>query len=98
MDAEPGLTLAAPPSLALVCLRVVTGTGPAADDAATRVVLERVNASRAALLTHTVVDGRYVIRVAIGSVGTDAEHVDALWEQLCAEAATARDEVRAPGR
>ena len=98
VDAEPGLTLAAPPSLALVCLRVVTGTGPAADDAATRVVLERVNASRAALLTHTVVDGRYVIRVAIGSVGTDAEHVDALWEQLCAEAATARDEVRAPGR
>lgn len=93
--AEPGFALATPPSLALVCLRIVTGAGQASDDAATRVVLERVNASGAALLTHTVVDGRYVIRVAIGAVGTDAEHVDALWERLCAEAAVAREEISA---
>ena len=83
---DPLFTLAAPPSLALVCLRVVTGAGPAADDAATREVLERVNATGSAFLTHTTVDGRYVIRVAIGSVATTADHVDALWQQLRAEA------------
>jgi aromatic-L-amino-acid decarboxylase len=85
--ADPRFSLAVPPSLALVCLRVVTGDGPAADDAATRAVLERVNASGAALLTHTVVDGRYVIRMAIGSVATRASDVVALWKRLCDEAA-----------
>jgi aromatic-L-amino-acid decarboxylase len=79
--ADPMFALAAPPSLALVCLRVVTGDTHS-DDAATREVLERVNASGATFLTHTTVEGRYVIRVAIGSVATTAEHVDALWEQL----------------
>ena len=63
----------------------------AADDAASRTVLERVNASGAALLTHTVVDGRYVIRVAIGSVATHASDVTALWKRLSDEAATVLD-------
>jgi aromatic-L-amino-acid decarboxylase len=84
--ADPAFELAAEPTLALVCLRVVTGAGPDADDAATREVLARVNASGAAFLTHTVADGRYVIRVAIGSVTTRAEHVDELWDRLRAEA------------
>jgi aromatic-L-amino-acid/L-tryptophan decarboxylase len=88
--ADPGFELAAPPSLALVCLRVVTGRGAAADDDATRRVLERINASGRALLTHTAVGGRYVLRVAIGSVTTAAEHVDELWELLRAEAARER--------
>jgi aromatic-L-amino-acid decarboxylase len=79
--AEPGFVLATDPSLALVCLRL-TGPGGEPDDTATRAVLEAVNASGSALLTHTVVDGHFVIRVAIGSVSTTAEHVDALWEQL----------------
>ena len=74
--AEPGFVLAAPRSLSLVCLRLAAGDGP------TRALLERVNASGTALLTHTVVDGRYVIRVAIGSVATQREHVDALWDAL----------------
>jgi aromatic-L-amino-acid decarboxylase len=65
-----------------VCLRVVTGRGADVDDSATRAVLECVNASGTALLTHTVVDGRYVIRVAIGSVATGPEHVGALWARL----------------
>jgi aromatic-L-amino-acid decarboxylase len=69
---------------------VVTGAGPDADDAATREVLARVNASGEAFLTHTVAGGRYVIRVAIGSVATGPEHVDQLWDRLRAEAAAVR--------
>jgi aromatic-L-amino-acid/L-tryptophan decarboxylase len=84
--ADGRFVLPVPPSLALLCLQVHTGAGPDADDAATRSVLERVNASGRALLTHTTVAGRYVLRVAVGSVATRAEHVAALWEQLCAEA------------
>lgn len=88
--ADPGFDLATPPSLSLVCLRVRTGDGPESDDRATRAVLERVNATGTALLTHTTVEGRYVIRVAIGSVSTGTEHVAALWHLLCAGAAVAR--------
>ncbi|WP_300014583.1 pyridoxal-dependent decarboxylase [Pseudonocardia sp.] len=74
--AEPGFTLAAPRSLSLVCFRLDAG------DDATRALLDRVNASGRALLTHTVVEGRYVIRVAIGAVATRREHVDSLWALL----------------
>ena len=79
--AEPGFALAAPPSLALVCLRVDTGV-PDADDRATRALLDAVNASGKAFLSHTVVDGRYTIRVAIGGVTTGPADVDALWDLL----------------
>ncbi|MFB9743666.1 pyridoxal-dependent decarboxylase [Pseudonocardia sulfidoxydans] len=87
--AEPGVVLAAPPTLGLVCLRYVGADG-GPDDAVTRAVLERVNSSGAAFVTHTVLDGRYVIRVAVGGVATEATHVEALWERLCAEAGTVR--------
>ncbi|WP_255620722.1 hypothetical protein [Pseudonocardia sp. DSM 110487] len=67
---------------------MITGAGPEADDAATREVLTRVNASGAAFLTHTVTGGRYVIRVAIGAVTTRPEDVDQLWDRLRAEVAS----------
>jgi aromatic-L-amino-acid decarboxylase len=88
--ADPGFELAAPPSLALVCLRVVTGAGPEADDEATRRVLEQVNASGRALLTHTAVRGRYVLRVAIGAITTDRADVVELWETMRALAESGR--------
>jgi aromatic-L-amino-acid decarboxylase len=87
--AEPGLAPAAPPSLSLVCLRVETGD-PEADDRATRALLAAVNASGRAFLTHTVVDGRYAIRVAVGGVSTTRADVDALWELLRTTAAALR--------
>jgi aromatic-L-amino-acid decarboxylase len=92
--AEPGFALVSEPSLALVCLRVMTGAGAAADDAASRAVLERINAGGAAMLTHTVFQGRYVIRVAIGAVSTEHRHVTALWELLRRTAAHVREPVR----
>ncbi len=82
VGAQPGLELAAPPSLGLVCLRV-SGTGSdEGDDAATRALLESVNATGRALVSHTEIDGRYVLRVAFGSLGTTDRHVDELWSLL----------------
>lgn len=81
ISAEPGFVLAAPRSLALVCLRLDTGD-PQADDRATRELLEAVNDSGRAFLTHTVVDGRYAIRIAIGGITTGEDDLDALWEQM----------------
>jgi aromatic-L-amino-acid decarboxylase len=74
--------LAAPRSLALVCLRLAGDR-----DAQTRALLEAVNASGKALLTHTTLPGpdgteRVAIRVAIGGTSTTFEHVQALWHVL----------------
>ena len=81
VTAEPGFTLAAPPSLALTCLRCDTGHHDT-DDKTTRALLDAINTSGQAFLDHTVINGRYTIRVAIGGVTTTREHIDALWSQL----------------
>ncbi|MGH3992664.1 MAG: pyridoxal phosphate-dependent decarboxylase family protein, partial [Pseudonocardiaceae bacterium] len=96
--AEPGFTLVTEPSFALVCLRVATGAGEAADDTASRAVLERINSSGAAMLTHTVIGGRYVLRVAIGAVSTERQHVAALWELLRRTAAQVTSSVPDPNQ
>ncbi|MGI8666643.1 MAG: aminotransferase class V-fold PLP-dependent enzyme [Jatrophihabitans sp.] len=70
------LELLAPHPLALVCFAVRAG------DEASRTVLEAVNRSGEAYLTHTVVNGRYTIRLAIGSVLTERRHVQAVWQSI----------------
>lgn len=76
VEASDGWELAAPPVLNLVCVRHREG------DAATRRVLERVNASGRALLTPTLVDGATVIRCSIGAPGTARSDVERLWALL----------------
>ena len=46
------------------------------------VIMDRVNAEGRAFLSHTVVDGRFALRLAVGNARTRAEHVDSLWERL----------------
>lgn len=68
--------LAAPHPLSLVCFRLRSG------DAATRALMDAINDSGAAFLTHTLVNGRVTLRVAIGSPQTQQEHVARLWTQI----------------
>jgi aromatic-L-amino-acid decarboxylase len=76
VEAHPDLELAAPRSLSLVCLRHRDG------DDASRALLERANATGRVLLSHTVVDGRYTVRVAFGAVSTGPADLEALWDLL----------------
>lgn len=63
-----------PHPLNLVCLRVAAeGDGP------TDALIEAINASGDAHVTRTVLDGRSVLRVSIGTRTTEREHVEALW-------------------
>ena len=73
-----GLELAGEPVLSLVCLRATAG------DAATRNLLERVNADGRVLLSGTEIDGSPVVRVAFGSVATTRDDLETLWEILIA--------------
>ncbi|MBN1209034.1 MAG: aspartate aminotransferase family protein [Myxococcaceae bacterium] len=82
--------LAVPRSLSLVCFRLAPRPGepPEATDARNRALLDRLNATGSVFLTHTVLPGvdgapaRYVLRMAIGAVRTQEQHVRACWEAL----------------
>lgn len=76
VEADARLDLAAPSPFALVCLRHVDG------DAATQRVIDGVNRSGQAHVTHTRLDERLVMRVAIGAPGSEARHVDVLWSLI----------------
>jgi aromatic-L-amino-acid/L-tryptophan decarboxylase len=80
VGADDRFELVAPPSLGLVCFR------QRADDATNQRLLARLNASGQLYLTHTRVNGRYVLRLAIGGTLTQARHVRAAWQQISAQA------------
>ena len=69
----------APVPLALLCLRYRPAgvDDPAEIDAINETLLERVNDSGQAYLTHTRLGGPYVIRFAIGQTATEWRHVAA---------------------
>ncbi len=73
---HPSLELAAPQRLSLVCLCHRDG------DDATRALLTAVNADGSVFVTHTVLDGRYILRVSIGALPTERVHVDRLWDLI----------------
>jgi aromatic-L-amino-acid decarboxylase len=50
-------------------------------------ILDRINNSGTAFLSHTVLREGYTLRVSIGNIRTEARHVDALWAALQAAAA-----------
>jgi aromatic-L-amino-acid decarboxylase len=76
--ADPAFELAAPAPLNLVCFRLRAG-----GDEANRTLLERLNASGKLYLTHTVLDGKYTLRLSIGGTLTEERHVAAAWELIC---------------
>jgi aromatic-L-amino-acid decarboxylase len=45
-------------------------------------ILDAVNASGKVFLSHTVLNGQFVIRLAIGNLGTGRDDVGQAWELL----------------
>jgi aromatic-L-amino-acid/L-tryptophan decarboxylase len=82
--AEPGWELLAPVPFSTVCFRHhPDGLDDEAElRARNEAILDRVNASGRALVSHTDLKGRYALRVAIGNAATTAEHVDRAWELM----------------
>jgi aromatic-L-amino-acid decarboxylase len=73
---EPGWALCAPRRFSLVCFR---RDGTDEENAA---ILERVNASGEIFISHTKLDGRYVLRLAIGNDRTTEDDVRRAWDVL----------------
>jgi aromatic-L-amino-acid decarboxylase len=76
VEAEPGWELAAPQRFSLVCFR------KDASDEENAAILERANASGEVFMSHTRLDGRYVLRLAIGSERTTEADVQRAWDVL----------------
>ncbi len=77
IDDDPRFTRIEPTPLNLVCFRPAAG----GEEAAQR-LLDDVNASGRAFLTHTRIDGHLVLRASIGQTATERRHVEALWRLL----------------
>jgi aromatic-L-amino-acid decarboxylase len=73
---EDGWELAAPRPFSVVCFR------REGSDEENEALLERVNASGEAFLSHAVLDGRFVLRLAIGNARTTEDDVARAWEVL----------------
>jgi aromatic-L-amino-acid decarboxylase len=82
IEKHPDFELAAPVPFSLVCLRY-KGT-----DEQNRELLERINGSGVAFLSHTVLNGRFVLRFAIGNAATTEQDIQRVWQHLQALAQT----------
>ncbi len=80
VDAEPGWEICAPRHFSLVCFRKV------GSDEENEEIMRRVNASGEIFLSHTKLDGRFVLRLAIGNVRTAEADVALAWDVLRREA------------
>jgi aromatic-L-amino-acid decarboxylase len=81
IDSTPGWERLAPVPFSTVCFRHV----PAAKtdlEVYNTAIIDAVNASGKAFLSHTKLNGQYAIRVAIGNQATTHEHVAQVWELL----------------
>jgi aromatic-L-amino-acid decarboxylase len=77
---EPGWELCAPRPFSVVCFRLI------GDDERNRDLLERVNATGEVFLSHAVLNGRYVLRLAVGQMRTTEGDVRRAWDVLRREA------------
>jgi aromatic-L-amino-acid/L-tryptophan decarboxylase len=73
---EPGWDVCAPRRFSLVCFR------REGSDAENEALLERVNAGGEIFISHTRLDGRYVLRLAIGNLRTSEDDVRHAWDVL----------------
>jgi aromatic-L-amino-acid decarboxylase len=76
VEDDPEFELCAPVTLSLVCFRY------RGSDDLNRRLLAEINASGQAFLSHAVVQGRYVLRFAIGNFQTNENDVRETWQRI----------------
>jgi aromatic-L-amino-acid decarboxylase len=77
----------APIPLQTVCIRLEPpGLEGEALDKHTLAWVEQVNCSGGAYLTPAILDGRWMVRVSIGAIQTERQHIEALWKLIRHEA------------
>ncbi|MCP5151603.1 MAG: aminotransferase class V-fold PLP-dependent enzyme [Ectothiorhodospiraceae bacterium] len=76
IDADPDFERVGAAPLTLVCFRL------RGDDDRNQALLDAVNEGGETYITHTRVDGRLVLRIAVGATSTEHRHVEQAWEVI----------------
>ncbi|MDX2305793.1 MAG: pyridoxal-dependent decarboxylase [Microscillaceae bacterium] len=89
IEFHPDFEILAPLEFNLLCLRYKPQDiqDEAQLDFLNQKLIEKINRSGKAYLTHTRLKGTYTIRIAIGQTSVEARHIENLWEILQREAA-----------
>ena len=74
--ADERFELAAPVPFSLVCFRLRSG------DEQNQMLMDAVNATGHAFLSHTVLNGRFALRLAIGNIQTTREDIRTTWDLI----------------
>ncbi|NOR35007.1 MAG: aspartate aminotransferase family protein [Bacteroidales bacterium] len=73
---DPDFELASPAPLNLVCFRHRAG------DEINQQIMEQINRSGEAYLTHTKLDDQFTLRLCVGQTYTEARHVSQVWNLI----------------
>jgi aromatic-L-amino-acid decarboxylase len=83
VERENDWEVSAPVPFSLVCFRYApAGTSEEERERLNAAILQRVNESGEAYLSHTKLNGRYVLRLAVGNIRTEEKHVARAWVLL----------------
>lgn len=83
VEAEPGWEVLAPHPFSVVCFRYRRdGMNEEEAESFNAALLDAVNATGDVFISHTKLDGRYALRMAIGNLRTQRSDVEAAWEVL----------------
>ncbi|KAI7727381.1 hypothetical protein M8C21_001359 [Ambrosia artemisiifolia] len=81
LSADNRFEVVVPTNFATVCFRVAA-SDELDSNPLTQSLLESLNGSALVYMTHAVIEGVYVIRVAIGATLTEEKHVLMLWDMV----------------
>jgi len=82
VEAEPKFELMAPVRFGLVCFRLNDGRDVGTLNRLNKELLDRLNATGKVYLSHTVLNGKFTLRMVIGQRTTAERHVRAAWELI----------------
>ncbi|MCY7377309.1 MAG: aminotransferase class I/II-fold pyridoxal phosphate-dependent enzyme [Pyrinomonadaceae bacterium] len=84
IEADENWELAAPLNFALVCFRACPKNVENLD-AFNENLMNEINASGEAYLSHTKLDGKFAIRLSVGSIRVEERHIEKVWGLLNAK-------------
>jgi aromatic-L-amino-acid/L-tryptophan decarboxylase len=83
VDEDPDFEVVAPVPFSVVCFRACPATVAEEQlDGLNERLIDRVNATGEVFLSHTRLEGRYTIRLAVGHIRTEERHVRRAWTLL----------------
>ena len=89
VEASPDFELMAPIPFALVCFRACrsphVSKGPTSDaelDSVNERIMNAINASGEAYLSHTKLNGKFTLRLSVGSIRVQECHLKKVWDLL----------------